>query len=44
MVVMVGGSVSDVNDAQPSKAQLPMVVMVGGSVSEVKDEQPLNAP
>ena len=39
MVVIFGGSVSEVKEEQRLKARSPILVMVGGSVSEVKDEQ-----
>jgi len=39
MVVSDGGSVTEVNDAQPKKARLPMVVNDGGSGTEVNDLQ-----
>jgi len=43
MVMMLGGSVSEVNEEQPWKAISPISIIVGGSVSEAKEVQSLNA-
>jgi len=41
MMVIVDGSLINVNEEQPENTRLPMVVMVGGSASEGNEEQPI---
>ena len=43
MLVIDGGSVTEANEVQCSKASLPMLVNDGGSVTEANEVQPQKA-